>query len=460
VYPHLKMIRIANIATKNVFCSGLRKRSFLVNRKALFSSPRASAAEDISSTVDYLGRLQESILRSHNVPSSRLWTAVSFFRFFPPSQVLQLQQQGQQTNNAELGAIASVLKEALAALHIKGKILLSAEGFNANLVVPTPLLAQAYSALCASTSLSTRQPLLLHHSTPEGQEKLPIPGFFADSSAASSAARLLRGAEWNIGSTLDYGASHAHNQGNQGSDQSQGEDPTDHVEFPYKRLIVKPKPLALTDGFKLAAQPPLSSSGAPLDWSDAGPELEPQDWHAEIQESQEQGQSILLDCRNYYESEQGSFIGSQPLNTSTFAETWEKLEHILSSQNIPKDKRILTYCTGGIRCVKVNAYLKQKLGYTNIGRLKHGIVGYEQWLEREKQQRRVHADEKEAAHEHSKQQTEAPAGPEETSSLFLGENFLFDRRRIGAFPGDDLSRVPVATAVPATKQVNKRMAGR
>ena len=42
----------------------------------------------------------------------------------------------------------------------------------------------------------------------------------------------------------------------------------------------------------------------------------------------------------------------------------------------PKDAPILTYCTGGIRCVKINAYLEQKLGFTNVGRLQGGIISY------------------------------------------------------------------------------------
>jgi predicted sulfurtransferase len=69
----------------------------------------------------------------------------------------------------------------------------------------------------------------------------------------------------------------------------------------------------------------------------------------------------------------------------------------------PKDTAIFTYCTGGIRCIKVNSYLKQELGFHNIKRLNHGIIGYNRWI-----------------HENNKI----------SESKFSGDNFLFDRRRL------------------------------
>lgn len=106
------------------------------------------------------------------------------------------------------------------------------------------------------------------------------------------------------------------------------------------------------------------------------------------------------DCRNKYESDIGTFSGAVPLNTSTFSETWSALEAAL--QDVHPDRPVLTFCTGGIRCVKVNAYLRQKLGYRNVGRLEKGIIGYQQWLD----------------------------GDVGVPSMFQGENFLFDRRRL------------------------------
>ena len=83
---------------------------------------------------------------------------------------------------------------------------------------------------------------------------------------------------------------------------------------------------------------------------------------------------ILLDCRNDYESSAGSFLGAEPLDTSVFSESWEVLRKRLDG--VPRERPIMTFCTGGIRCVKTNAFLEQELGFTNTFRLRDGIHGY------------------------------------------------------------------------------------
>ena len=65
----------------------------------------------------------------------------------------------------------------------------------------------------------------------------------------------------------------------------------------------------------------------------------------------------LLDCRNDYESKEGTFTGAEPLGTSTFSESWGVLREKLA--DVPRDTPIMTFCTGGIRCVKTNAFLEQ-----------------------------------------------------------------------------------------------------
>jgi predicted O-methyltransferase YrrM/rhodanese-related sulfurtransferase len=86
----------------------------------------------------------------------------------------------------------------------------------------------------------------------------------------------------------------------------------------------------------------------------------------------------LLDCRNIYETDVGRFEGAEPLETHTFRESWDALKARLA--DTPKDAPILTYCTGGIRCVKVGAYLTQELGFTNVSRLAGGIIAYDRTL--------------------------------------------------------------------------------
>lgn len=46
----------------------------------------------------------------------------------------------------------------------------------------------------------------------------------------------------------------------------------------------------------------------------------------------------------------GRFVTAEPLNTSFFRESWDVLKDRL--KEVPKDAKILTYCTGGIRCIK------------------------------------------------------------------------------------------------------------
>ena len=74
----------------------------------------------------------------------------------------------------------------------------------------------------------------------------------------------------------------------------------------------------------------------------------------------------------------GSFAGATPLNTETFKDTYQALDEALAA----KDKRepVYMFCTGGIRCVKAGAYVKQKLGFSDVRRLKGGVVNYTQQL--------------------------------------------------------------------------------
>lgn len=136
-------------------------------------------------------------------------------------------------------------------------------------------------------------------------------------------------------------------------------------EQPFQKLSVRPREKVLADGFDEA-----------LDWNRSGEEIAPKEWHRTLTENPEN--MVLLDCRNDYESDVGRFEGASPLNTRTFRESWDELEKQLQHED--RSKRILTYCTGGIRCVKVNAFLEQKMGFTNTGRLEGGIVSYARTL--------------------------------------------------------------------------------
>jgi len=80
---------------------------------------------------------------------------------------------------------------------------------------------------------------------------------------------------------------------------------------------------------------------------------------------------VILDARNDYEAEIGKFKNAIVLsikNFYDFPKELENLEHL-------KDKKIVTYCTGGIRCEKATALMKEK-GFKNVFQLKGGIINY------------------------------------------------------------------------------------
>lgn len=288
----------------------------------------------------------------HVSNTSMIYTAVSFFHFVKKSEF--------NLTEAHISNVVFSLKQQLSALDVKGTYTISDEGYNSALIIPTLSLGKVYRTI------------------------------------VDIDPHLHASLDWNVGTTHYYDPELT--SGDKG-----------YVEFPFKKLIVKSKFAVLTDR--------IANEEIDFDWTDAGPELEAHQWHEEITANKDKGDNILLlDCRNDYESEMGTFDSATPLNTSFFSESWDKIDELVA--NKPKNARILTFCTGGIRCIKVNAYLKQKHKMTNIARLKKGIIAYTQWLEKEEE-----GDE-------GSESEEFDMVERKKESLFQGENFLFDRRRL------------------------------
>ena len=86
----------------------------------------------------------------------------------------------------------------------------------------------------------------------------------------------------------------------------------------------------------------------------------------------EKGTSCV-DMRNHYESEIGHFIGAITPNVDSFKESINFIDKKFENEN--RNKKILLYCTGGIRCEKASAYLKFK-GFKNVFQLDGGIINY------------------------------------------------------------------------------------
>ena len=87
----------------------------------------------------------------------------------------------------------------------------------------------------------------------------------------------------------------------------------------------------------------------------------------------------------------------------------------------------MTYCTGGIRCVKINAYLEQRLGFRNVHRLQGGIIAYARELE--SQTNSPHGDDAEDVVTIVTPSLPAPKDMRNIAeSRFKGVNYVFDER--------------------------------
>jgi UPF0176 protein len=126
---------------------------------------------------------------------------------------------------------------------------------------------------------------------------------------------------------------------------------------PFKRLKVKLKKEIVTLG--VSDIDPIFSSGT---------YVKPGDWNELINDPD----VVLIDTRNNYEFEIGSFKGSINPNTETFREFPAYTKNNLEKY---RDKKIAMFCTGGIRCEKSTAYLKSK-GFENVFHLQGGILKY------------------------------------------------------------------------------------
>lgn len=105
--------------------------------------------------------------------------------------------------------------------------------------------------------------------------------------------------------------------------------------------------------------------------------------------------TIVVDMRNHYEYEVGHFEHAIEIPSDTFREQLPMAADMLADN---KDKNIIMYCTGGIRCEKASAYMLHR-GFKNVFHLEGGIINYAN---------------------HVKQQA--------LTNKFHGKNFVFDDR--------------------------------
>jgi UPF0176 protein len=105
-----------------------------------------------------------------------------------------------------------------------------------------------------------------------------------------------------------------------------------------------------------------------FDPSNTGKYLNTEEWNQQLADPN----TVVVDMRNHYESEVGHFEGAVCPDVDTFREELQVVEDILQND---KDKKVLMYCTGGIRCEKASAYMKHK-GFENVYHLEGGIIKY------------------------------------------------------------------------------------
>ncbi|MEO0896912.1 MAG: rhodanese-related sulfurtransferase [Bacteroidota bacterium] len=149
----------------------------------------------------------------------------------------------------------------------------------------------------------------------------------------------------------------------------------------FYKLKIKIRPKIVADGL----------NDAEFDPSQTGVHLKAEEFNKLI----DQEDSIVIDMRNHYESEVGHFQGAVTPDVDTFRDSLPIIEDMLEEH---REKHIVMYCTGGIRCEKASAYFKHK-GFEKVYQLEGGIIKY------------AH-DVKEAG----------------LTNKFRGKNFVFDER--------------------------------
>ena len=154
-------------------------------------------------------------------------------------------------------------------------------------------------------------------------------------------------------------------------------------DFSFLKLKIKVKSKIVSDGL----------NDNLFDITDPGKHLDAKKFNLMLNNKE----TVCIDMRNHYESEIGHFKNAILPNVDTFKESLHFVQKRYSKYK--KNKNIVLYCTGGIRCEKASAFLKHK-GYNNVFQLEGGIIEYTNQVKKE--------------------------GIE---NKFIGKNFVFDQRK-------------------------------
>ena len=126
----------------------------------------------------------------------------------------------------------------------------------------------------------------------------------------------------------------------------------------FYKLVIKVKDKVVADGI----------TDFSFDASNTGTYLNAEGFNKAIEDPN----TIVVDMRNHYESEVGRFDNAFCPDADTFREELPLVvDHLKGQEN----KKVIMYCTGGIRCEKASAYLKHK-GFKDVNHLHGGIIQY------------------------------------------------------------------------------------
>lgn len=149
----------------------------------------------------------------------------------------------------------------------------------------------------------------------------------------------------------------------------------------FYKLTIKVRPKIVADGLDHNT----------YDLSKVGKHLSALEFH----EIAGQPETLVIDMRNHYESEIGRFENAVCPDADTFKDA---IQMVIRDYQNHKDKKILLYCTGGIRCEKASSFLLHN-GFYDVSQLYGGIIEYAQQIK--------HLG---------------------LASKFIGKNFVFDER--------------------------------
>ncbi|MEK6919039.1 MAG: rhodanese-related sulfurtransferase [Nanoarchaeota archaeon] len=167
----------------------------------------------------------------------------------------------------------------------------------------------------------------------------------------------------------------------------------DGVSHPFKRMIIKVKKEIVRFEHD-------------VNLKNTGKHISPKQF-LEVYELDDNDKPLIIDARNNYEARVGRFKDAVILPIKTFSE----FPKAINDLNIPKNKPVVMYCTGGVRCEKASAFMKEQ-GYNDVSQLSGGILTF---------------------------------GKEFPDTVWEGKCFVFDKRLLSPINKKDVNNIPLTS---------------